>query len=96
MARASALAQRDMSKRTDRESLETPIGGSYSLLLDLQASEQERVAKERELSAVRRRERALFAKNKELEETLSAQASKAAEADEKIVSRQARGAKGAG
>ncbi|ACO63160.1 predicted protein [Micromonas commoda] len=84
MARASALAQRDMSKRTDRESLETPIGGSYSLLLDLQASEQERVAKERELSAVRRRERALFAKNKELEETLSAQASKAAEADEKI------------
>ena len=86
MARASALAQRDMSKRTDRESLETPIGGSYSLLLDLQASEQERVAKERELSAVRRRERALFAKNKELEETLSAQASKAAEADEKIAS----------
>lgn len=84
MARASALAQRDMSRRTDRDSLETPIGGSYSLLLDLQASEQERIAKERELSAVRRRERALFAKNKELEETLSAQASKAAEADEKI------------
>ena len=84
MARASALAQRDMSRRADRDSRETPIGGSYSLLLDLQASEQERIAKERELSAVRRRERALFAKNKELEETLSAQASKAAEADEKI------------
>ena len=84
MARASALARRDMSRRTDRDSLETPIGGSYSLLLDLQASEQERIAKERELSAARRRERALFAKNKELEETLSAQTSKAVEADEKI------------
>ncbi len=84
MARASALARRDMSRRTDRDSLETPIGGSYSLLLDLQASEQERIAKERELSAARRRERALFAKNKELEETLGAQTSRAVEADEKI------------
>ena len=83
MAHATALAQRDMARRASSD-VETPIGGSYSLLLDLQASESERIAKERELATLRRQQRALFAKNKELEETLSAQSSKALDADEAI------------
>jgi hypothetical protein len=83
MAHATALAQRDMARRASSD-VETPIGGSYSLLLDLQASESERIAKERELATLRRQQRALFAKNKELEETLSAQSSKAQDADEAI------------
>ena len=80
MAEATALAQRDMARRLAETGAprvgrgDGTVSRGYDVLVALQAERGARAEKTREVDALRRRERALATKNKELEASLSANA----------------------
>ena len=80
MAEATALAQHDMARRLAETGAprvgrgDGTVSRGYDVLVALQAERGARAEKTREVDALRRRERALATKNKELEASLSANA----------------------